>query len=162
MEKPNEATPQQNRVGDSETARAPSLVRGGPFYRVQEALRLLTPQHWNLGRRILLAIGVGWAPLILLSLLSKPNTISTLLKDYTVNIRMLIAVPVLLAGQVIMENVFRTIIHHLREAYLLPWRNRRNWTVPFHVLSLCVIRSLPKSSSSSSLTQMWQPSSKPI
>jgi hypothetical protein len=32
---------------------------------------------------------------------------------------MLIAVPVFLAGQILMENVFRTIIHHIREAELL-------------------------------------------
>src|SRR5277367_3652950 len=120
MAKLSVATAQQSRSGDPQLSRDVSLVRGGPFYRVQEAIRLLTPERWNLGRRILLAIGIGWVPLVLLTLLFKLDTIGDLLRDYTVNFRMLIAVPILLAGQLVMENVFRMIIHHLREADLLP------------------------------------------
>ena len=106
--------------GNPQLSREVSFVRGGPFYRIQEAIRLLTPEHWNLGRRILLAIAIGWVPVVLLTLFSKPDTIGGLLRDYTVNVRMLIAVPILLLGQVVMDNVFRTIIHHLGEAELLP------------------------------------------
>ena len=120
MAKLSVATPQQSRSGDPQLSRDVSLVRGGPFYRIQEAIRLLTPERWNLGRRILLAVGVGWVPLLVLTLLFKFDTIGELLHDYTVNVRMLIAVPILLLGQVMMENVFRMIIHHLREAELLP------------------------------------------
>lgn len=29
-----------------------SLVRGGPFYRLQRALGLIRPNQWNLGRRV--------------------------------------------------------------------------------------------------------------
>jgi hypothetical protein len=49
----------------------------------------------------------------------KPATIGDLLRDYTVNVRLLIALPILLAGQILMEAVFRTIIRHIREAGLL-------------------------------------------
>jgi hypothetical protein len=120
MAKLSVATPEQSRSGDPQYNRDVSFVRGGPFYRIQEAIRLLTPERWNLGRRILLAIAAGWVPLVVLTLLFKFDTIGDLLRDYTVNIRMLIAVPILLIGQVVMENVFRMIIHHLREADLLP------------------------------------------
>jgi len=120
MAKLSVATSQQHQSGAHEPIGEVSLVRGGPFYRIQEATRLVTPQRWNLGRRILLAIGVGWVPLVLLTLLFKSDTIGDLLRDYTVNVRMLIAVPVLLLGQVVMENVFRMIVLHLREAELLP------------------------------------------
>jgi len=119
MGKISEAIPIQRTSGNPGATREVSLVRGGPFYRVQEAIHLLTPQRWNLGPRILIAIGVGWVPLVLLTLLSKPDTIMNLLKDYAVNVRMLVAVPVLLLGQIMMENVFRMIIHHLRETDLL-------------------------------------------
>jgi hypothetical protein len=120
MAQPTITTPQKdNPSGDPEHHREPSLVRGGPFYRVQEAIRLVTPQRWNLGPRILLAVGVGWVPLVILTLLYKPGTIGDLLRDYTVNVRMLISVPILLIGQVVMENVFRRVVHHLREAELL-------------------------------------------
>jgi hypothetical protein len=120
MAKLSVATPQQRQSGAPEHTGEVSLVRGGPFYRIQEAIRLVTPQRWNLGRRILLAVAVGWVPLVILTLLFKLDTIGDLLKDYSVNVRMLIAVPVLLLGQVVMENVFRMIVHHLREAELLP------------------------------------------
>jgi hypothetical protein len=39
-----------------------SLVRGGPFYRVQHALGLIRPNEWNLGRRITFLIAIGWLP----------------------------------------------------------------------------------------------------
>ena len=119
MEQRIEQTSPQGASGDSGFAREISLVRGGPFYRSQEAIRLLTPERWNLGKRIAVAIGVGWAPLVVLTLLLKPRTIGDLLTDYVVNVRMLIAVPVLLAGQVLMENVCRMILRQIREAELL-------------------------------------------
>jgi hypothetical protein len=120
MEKLSVAIPQPGADGNVEGMRESSLVRGGPFYRVQEATHLLTAERWNLGRRILIAICLGWVPLVLLTLFLKPDTIGSLLNDYTVNFRMLIAVPVLLAGQVIMDSVFRMIIAHIRDADLLP------------------------------------------
>jgi hypothetical protein len=119
MEQRSEQTPQQKASGDTGIAREISLVRGGPFYRAQEAIRLLTPGQWNLGRRIAVAVGVGWAPLVVLTLLFKPHAMVGLLKEYPVNARMLIAVPVLLAGQMLMENVFRMVLRHIHEAELL-------------------------------------------
>jgi len=115
MEKLSVPIPQR-----SESGKEDSLVRGGPFYRAQEAIHLVAAERWNHGRRVLLGICVAWVPLVLLTLFFKPDTIVALLKDYTVNFRMLIAVPILLAGQVIMENVLRVIIFHLRDAELLP------------------------------------------
>jgi hypothetical protein len=63
---------------------------------------------------------VGWLPLVLLTWFFKPDTIGSLLKDYTVNFRMLIAVPILLAVQIMMDNVFRMIVGHISDAELLP------------------------------------------
>jgi len=105
---------------DSEAASEASLVRGGPFYRAQEAVHLVSPERWNLGRRIAFAVCLGWVPLFLITLLSRPHALGSLLKDYTINVRLLIAVPVLLIGQVVMENTFRTIVRHIRNAELLP------------------------------------------
>ncbi len=96
-----------------------SLVRGGPFYRAQEAARLIAPDRWNLGRRVIFAIAVGWLPLVLLTLLFNPRAVVGLLTDYPINARMLIGVPVLLAGQVVMENAFRSIVRHIRDTALL-------------------------------------------
>ena len=96
-----------------------SLVRGGPFYRAQEALRLLSPDRWNLGRRVIFAIAIGWVPLVLITLLFNPRAVFGLLTDYTVNARMLFGVPILLAGQPVMETAFRAIVRHIRDAALL-------------------------------------------
>src|SRR5271170_3884529 len=131
MEQLSGRNSQPDTNGDPGAAREVSLVRGGPFYRAQEAIHLLTPERWNLGRRIALAIGVGWVPLILITLFSKPHTIGNLLTDYSVNVRMLIAVPVLLAGQILMENLFRTIVRHISEADLLssPEQAKMDFTI---------------------------------
>jgi hypothetical protein len=101
-----------------------SLIRGGPFYRVQHATRLLPSDRWNLGRRITLAVCVGWVPLVLMTALFHAVVLRSLLSDYRVTARMLIAVPVLLIGQVMMDSRFRTIVQHLREAGLLDARSR--------------------------------------
>ena len=96
-----------------------SLVRGGPFYRAQEAARLIEQDRWNLGRRLTFAIAVGWLPLVLITLLFNPRAVFGLISDYPINARMLIGVPVLLAGQLVMESTFRTVLRHIHDAGLL-------------------------------------------
>ncbi|HMD22060.1 MAG TPA: hypothetical protein VKH40_17175 [Alloacidobacterium sp.] len=119
MEQTRDRIPQQDRIDDPGVSSEFSLVRGGPFYRAQEATRLLTRERWNLGKRTIFAIVLAWIPLLLITLLSRPHAIGSLLTDYTINVRLFIAIPVLLAGQIIMENTFRTMVRHIREAELL-------------------------------------------
>jgi hypothetical protein len=138
MEQRIEQTSPLKASGDSGFALEISLVRGGPFYRTQEVIRLLTPERWNLGKRIGVAIGVGWVPLVVRTLLLKPQSIGDLLTDYVVNVRMLIAVPVLLAGQVLMESVCRMILRHIREAELLSSRDQAKMDLT--ILSLVRLR----------------------
>src|SRR5882724_6697598 len=98
---------------------APSLIRGGPFYRAQQAVRLIRPNEWNHGRRLTFAIALGWLPLILISALFHPSSLVSLLTDYRVYSRMLIAVPVLLVGQSLMESRCRSVVSYVTEAGLL-------------------------------------------
>lgn len=119
MKPPISSDIEEHSAGDPRIAEEVSLVRGGPFYRVQEISHLVTGKRWNLGRRVALAIGLSWLPLVVITLLSKPQTIGGLLTDYAVNVRMVIAVPVLLAGQILMESTFAAIVRHIREAELL-------------------------------------------
>jgi hypothetical protein len=81
--------------------------------------RLIGPHGWNLGRRIAFAIAVGWLPLVLITAVLNPSALGDLLLDYRVAARMLVALPVLLLGQVVMESRFRTIVQHLREIEIL-------------------------------------------
>jgi hypothetical protein len=92
-----------------------SLIRGGPFYDAQIRARLIRPHQWNLGRRVIFAVAIGWVPLVLLTALFAPGAVAALLTDYKVASRMLIAVPILLLGQVLMESKFRTIVSQARE-----------------------------------------------
>jgi len=101
-----------------------SLIRGGPFYRAQTITHLIAPDRWNLRRRLVFALAVGWLPLVLVTLLFHPGHLMVLLGDYLVYSRMVIAVPVLIIGQLLMESRFRTIVTHTREANLLKGENR--------------------------------------
>jgi hypothetical protein len=96
-----------------------SLVRGGPFYRVQRAIGLIRPNQWNLGRRIAFFIAVGWLPLFLITALLNAEGLVSLMREYRLHSRILIAVPALLFGEFLMETRFRTIIGHIRQAGLL-------------------------------------------
>ncbi len=96
-----------------------SIIRGGPFYRVQRITRLIGADSWNFGRRLTLALAVGWLPLVLATAIFNPAAVRDLLGDYRVAARMVIAVPVLLVGQLLMESRFRMIVHHLRAINVL-------------------------------------------
>jgi hypothetical protein len=96
-----------------------SLVRGGPFYRAQQAVRLIRPNQWNLGRRITFMVAVGWFPLLVSTALLNPESLVSFLKDYRVHARMLVAAPILLAGELLMEARFCLVLAHIRKAGLL-------------------------------------------
>jgi hypothetical protein len=96
-----------------------SLVRGGPFYRIQQALGLIRPNRWNLGRRIAVLIAIGWLPLLLITAFSNPKALPSFLVEYRIHARMLIAVPALLLGELFMESRFRAVLAHLRRSGLL-------------------------------------------
>jgi len=96
-----------------------SLIRGGPFYRAQEATRLIRPNQWNHVRRVTFAIALGWLPLVLITALFNPGGLVSLVKDYRVHSRLLVAVPVLLVGQLWVESRFRMVVEHITAAGLL-------------------------------------------
>ena len=62
---------------------------------------------------------VGWIPIVILTLSADPSALLSLLGSYAINSRMLIAVPVLLAGQPLMESIFLRIGRHITDADLL-------------------------------------------
>jgi hypothetical protein len=96
-----------------------SFVRGGPFYRAQQAVGLIRPNKWNLGRRIAVVIVITWLPLLVLTALLNFQGLDSLLRDYRVHARLLIAVPVLLFGELLMDVRFRAVMAHIRQAGLL-------------------------------------------
>ncbi len=97
----------------------PSLFRGGPTYRAMLATGLIKDGEWNHTRRVIIAIAVGWVPLVLLTVFFDPNGLVSLLTDYRVYSRLLIAVPVLLLGQPLMESRFNMAVQAISNAHLV-------------------------------------------
>jgi len=106
-------------LDDIQSLLEPSLIRGGPFYQGQQAIRLIRPNKWNMGRRITLAVIIGWLPLVVLTTVLNPGGLVSFLHDYRVYSRLLIAVPILLLGQAIMESRFRMLVSHFLDAGLI-------------------------------------------
>jgi len=104
--------------GTSDAAEV-SLVRGGPYYRAQKALGLIRTNQWNLGRRVAFLLAVGWLPLFVITVLLNPQGLLSLIREYRLHARMLLAVPALLVGEVLMESRFRAVMAHIRQAGLL-------------------------------------------
>src|SRR6266481_6533668 len=96
-----------------------SLVRGGPFFRAQEALGLIRPNQWNFTRRILILIAIGGLPLVIFTAVLNPQGLLSLLREYRIHARLLIAVPALLIGESFMESRFRLVMQHIRQVGLL-------------------------------------------
>jgi hypothetical protein len=107
------------KTGFSDAAPEISFVRGGPFFRAQQAVGLIRPNKWNLGRRITVVIVITWLPLFVLTALLNFQGLDSLLRDYRVHARLLIALPVLLFGELLMEARFGAVMSHIRRAGLL-------------------------------------------
>jgi hypothetical protein len=97
----------------------PSILRGGPFYRAQLAAGLIKEGEWNHIKRVVITAAVVWLPLVLLTALFNREGLASLLTSYRVYSRLLIAIPVLLIGQQIMEARFRMIVQAIIDARLL-------------------------------------------
>ena len=98
---------------------APSLFRGGPFYRAQLAAKLIREGEWNHAKRVIITVAIAWIPLVLLTAFFNRAGLVSLLTSYRVYSRLLIAVPVLLIGQTIMESRFRMVVQTIIDARLL-------------------------------------------
>jgi hypothetical protein len=96
-----------------------SLVRGGPFFRFQRAVGLIRPNQWNLGRRSVVLIAICGLPLLAITALLNPAGLRSLLTDYRVYVRLFIAIPVLLSGEIFLDSRFRTVLGAIRESNLL-------------------------------------------
>lgn len=96
-----------------------SLFRGGPFYRAQAFIRLIGPGRWNLGRRVALILAIAWLPLVILTAMFSRENLVGLLRNYMVYSRIVVAVPVLLIGQYLMDDRSCSIVSHIRKAKLL-------------------------------------------
>src|SRR4051794_14801523 len=86
-----------------------SLILGGPLYQLLRRAHLSGSALEQLHRRILAAALIAWLPLALLSLVQAPpdGARLTFLRDIETHVRFLIALPVLIAAELIVHKRMR-------------------------------------------------------
>ncbi|MQR00998.1 hypothetical protein [Glaciimonas soli] len=70
-----------------------TVFDGGPLYRIQSLLGLISPGRSNVVRRALLAMVVCWLPLAILYFITGHDTDKTFLPDFGAHVRYLAVVP---------------------------------------------------------------------
>lgn len=96
-----------------------SLFRGGLVYRAQVLAHLIDTERWNVPRRVVIVLVLTWLPLVIITAFFDRDQLFSLLTDYQVYSRVAIAIPVLLIGQLVMEDRFSVVARHVRKAQLL-------------------------------------------
>jgi hypothetical protein len=93
-----------------------SIVSGGPFYKLIVRLRLVETGSHHAFRRALLFILITWLPLLVLSTLKGVALGSTVkipfLIDFAVSARYLIAGPLLIIAEILIDPRLRIIVNH--------------------------------------------------
>jgi hypothetical protein len=91
-----------------------SLTRGGPFHSLLVRLGHAGDERQRVIRRALIATLVTWLPLFLLAVVQglayDPHIKISLLKDFAVNVRSLIAVPILILAESGIDRRWRALV----------------------------------------------------
>lgn len=100
-----------------------SLVTGDPLHRAQRAVGLIPRRGFGLGRRIALAIALTWLPLALYALWNKlllPGVApEPMLRHYGIHARFLVALPLFLVSEAIVDRVLHRIVPQFVRAGLV-------------------------------------------
>src|SRR6266850_1376549 len=94
-----------------------SLVLGGPLYQLLRRTHLTGPALEQVHRRVLIAMLTTWLPLALLTLIegNLSGVKLTFLRDIEAHVRFLIAVPVLIAAELIVHRRMRITVKRFVE-----------------------------------------------
>ncbi len=90
-----------------------SLVLGGPIFQLFRKSHLIGSSLELLHRRLLVIAAIAWLPLLLLSLIGpSPSSLGqfSFLRDIEVHVRLLIALPVLIAAELIVHSRLRFVV----------------------------------------------------
>ncbi len=101
-----------------------SLVAGGPTYRLQQALGLITPQSSGLTKRAALAVALTWVPLLILSAAQGTAVGSAVripfLHDFAAYARFLFTIPLLILAEGFIGDHLSKVVAHFIRAGLIP------------------------------------------
>jgi hypothetical protein len=97
-----------------------SLIRGGPWYRLQLWLRLLRPDSLQVGKRAAFFALLAWAPLAALTM--KSGTAYAVagglsfFQDIAVHVRFLVALPILIIAEAPIDRYTGVVVEHLQRS----------------------------------------------
>jgi hypothetical protein len=100
------------------------LFEGGPLWRLLVKTRLVQPPRKLLLRRIAALVAVTWVPVVVLAALD--GTVAgggitlPLLNDIVVHVRFLLAVPMLVLGEVVLGRALRGVLTYLGMSGIVP------------------------------------------
>jgi len=100
-----------------------SLTRGGPLYRLQLRLGVAEEERIRVMRRALGVVLVTWLPLLLLSaaqgLAFGKHIPIPFVQDFAVNVRFLIALPLLILSEVVIDSRLRITVNYFLKSGLV-------------------------------------------
>ncbi len=107
----------------SSAAESFSLTQGGLFYRLRFLFGHAQEGRARILRRVLLAIAVAWLPLLVLSMIQGSAYGKQLqipfLRDFAVNVRFLVALPILILAELRIDREWRLLVLHFLKSGLV-------------------------------------------
>ena len=103
-----------------------SLVPGGPFFQLLRRTKLQGRRVELLERRLLIITLVAWLPLLVLSTIgSSAGSVGRLsfLRDVEVHVRFLVALPVLIAAELLVHSRLRPVVRRFVERGLVSYQD---------------------------------------
>ncbi len=110
-------------IAHSTVAETFSLTRGGPARRLLVRVAGVKPERERVIHRAILAAAVTWLPLLLLSLaqgLAFGNHVKiTFVRDFAVNVRFLVALPIFILAESKIDQRWRTLVQEFLRSGLV-------------------------------------------
>ena len=101
-----------------------SLILGGPLYQLFRKAHLMDDHLMLLRRRIVVIALFTWLPLLVLSALEgkllSGSTAVPFLMDVAVHVRFLLAIPLLVAAELIVHRRIRHVVRVFLDRHLIP------------------------------------------
>lgn len=101
-----------------------SLVLGGPLFQMYRRTHLSGDALELLQRRMIVIACIAWLPLLVLSALhgdaSGNNVPMTFIEDIETHVRFLIALPILIAAEIVVHRRIRYVVHQFVERGIIP------------------------------------------
>ncbi|MGH9783938.1 MAG: hypothetical protein ACRD88_07100, partial [Terriglobia bacterium] len=107
------------------------LFDGGPFYRLQQRVGLVRAEQRRIGFRVLVAVLIGWVPLVVLAAMEGlaigPTRLESFLMDFGANVRFLVSVPVFILAEGNCMAQLRSIVQQFLAAGLVKDASRASF-----------------------------------